>query len=267
MRDVHGAWVWYELLTGDTAGAKAFYEAVVDWSVTPGTEPPMFYGSIEVPDGAMIGGIMPITDEMAAGGARPTWLGYIAVDAIDAAVAKAVGLGAKVLMPRVDMEGVGSFAMIADPDGAPLYLMEPKPTGDYGPSTAFSPHMLGRCGWNELAAGDAGGAIAFYTALFDWSLPAPMDMGPMGKYQFISRADGAGGETPLGAIMKNPVPGAPPHWNAYFRVADIDKAAAATTAAGGAVLNGPHQVPTGDWIVHARDPQGASFCLVGARPA
>ena len=138
MRDVHGAWVWYELLTGDTAGAKAFYEAVVDWSVTPGTEPPMFYGSIEAPDGAMIGGIMPITDEMAAGGARPTWLGYIAVDAIDAAVAKAVGLGAKVLMPRVDMEGVGSFAMIADPDGAPLYLMEPKPTGDYGPSTAFS---------------------------------------------------------------------------------------------------------------------------------
>jgi predicted enzyme related to lactoylglutathione lyase len=34
---------------------------------------------------------------------------------------------------------------------------------------------------------------------------------------------------------------------------------------GGECLLGPHQVPTGDWIIQARDPQGAMFALVGPR--
>ena len=35
-------------------------------------------------------------------------------------------------------------------------------------------------------------------------------------------------------------------------------------AAGGAVLIGPFQVPTGGWIVQGADLQGASFCLLSA---
>jgi hypothetical protein len=34
---------------------------------------------------------------------------------------------------------------------------------------------------------------------------------------------------------------------------------------GGQVLNGPHQVPGGSWIVQCRDPQGAMFAFVGPR--
>jgi uncharacterized protein len=33
---------------------------------------------------------------------------------------------------------------------------------------------------------------------------------------------------------------------------------------GGKVLNGPHQVPGGSWIVQCLDPQGAMFALVGS---
>jgi predicted enzyme related to lactoylglutathione lyase len=32
---------------------------------------------------------------------------------------------------------------------------------------------------------------------------------------------------------------------------------------GGTINMGPHQVPTGDWIVIGTDPQGAEFALVG----
>jgi len=33
------------------------------------------------------------------------------------------------------------------------------------------------------------------------------------------------------------------------------------TASGGKILNGPMEVPGGDWIVNAMDPQGAAFGL------
>jgi predicted enzyme related to lactoylglutathione lyase len=35
-------------------------------------------------------------------------------------------------------------------------------------------------------------------------------------------------------------------------------------AGGGAILNGPHQVPGGSWIVQCRDPQGGVFSLVAS---
>jgi hypothetical protein len=34
---------------------------------------------------------------------------------------------------------------------------------------------------------------------------------------------------------------------------------------GGTVAMGPHQVPTGDWILIGADPQGAEFALVGGK--
>jgi predicted enzyme related to lactoylglutathione lyase len=47
----------------------------------------------------------------------------------------------------------------------------------------------------------------------------------------------------------------------YFRVPDVDAAAERITAAGGRILNGPMEVPGGDRIVNAMDPQGAAFGL------
>ena len=31
------------------------------------------------------------------------------------------------------------------------------------------------------------------------------------------------------------------------------------------MINGPMEVPGGDWVVQAMDPQGAMFALVGAK--
>jgi predicted enzyme related to lactoylglutathione lyase len=260
MSEWQGSWIWYELMTSDAAGAKAFYEAVVGWTVTLGTEAPMHYGFIANPDGDMTGGLLPLTAEMTAEGAHPTWLGYIGVDDCDAAVKGVEAKGGKMLMPPFDLD-VGRFALVADPDGVPFYLMTPKmPDGGMGGSTAFDLRLVGRCGWNELQAGNQQGALDFYTSLFGWTLPEPMDMGPMGKYQFIDH----GGET-IGAIMQKAPHVPQPAWGFYFRVADIDVAADATRAHGGQVFHGPVAVPGGDWVINGMDPQGAAFALVGAR--
>jgi predicted enzyme related to lactoylglutathione lyase len=261
---IQGKWIWYELMTSDAAGAKAFYEAVVGWQIELGSEPPIFYGHLHNADGGDTGGVLPLTAEMAAHGARPAWIGYIAVDDVDAAVAAIEAKGGKALMPKTTID-VGSFAMVADPDGAPFYVMTPQMSEAHPESsTAFSPDRPGRCSWNELKAGDQAGAIIFYTAMFGWGLPEPMNMGAMGKYQFIT--DGSTDCGAIGAIMAKPpfIP-APPHWSFYFRVPSITEAVKVIGEKGGQVVNGPMEVPGGDWVINGIDPQGAAFGLVGAK--
>ena len=81
-------------------------------------------------------------------------------------------------------------------------------------------------------------------------------MGPMGTYQLFN----AGAED-LGGMMTNTnVPR--PMWLFYFNVEDIKAALARVEKAGGTVTNGPHQVPTGQWMLQATDPQGATFALL-----
>jgi predicted enzyme related to lactoylglutathione lyase len=53
----------------------------------------------------------------------------------------------------------------------------------------------------------------------------------------------------------------PPAWNMYFCVADVHAAADRAKANGGQVMNGPMEVPGGDWIVNCMDPQGAAFSM------
>jgi uncharacterized protein len=261
MGTLQGSWIWYELMTGDAAGAKAFYEAVVGWTLTPGTPEMGGYGFITNPDGGMTGGVLTLSDEMCEHGARPCWMGYIGVDDVDAALVAVEYAGGKVLMPAHDVPTAGRMAMVADCCGAPFYIMTPSPPLGGGESTAFSRYeTLGRCSWNELMAGDDIKALEFYTGLFGWHTPEPMDMGSFGKYHFVEH-DGV----PIGAIMKK-MPEIPvAMWNHYFRVASIEAAKATVEAHGGRVINGPMQVPGDDWIIQGIDPQGAMFSLVGGK--
>jgi predicted enzyme related to lactoylglutathione lyase len=259
MGTLQGSWIWYELMTPDPAGSKAFYDAVVRWSMTPGGPDTDGYGFITAADGAMIGGVLALTKDMTGHGARPCWLGYVGVDNVDASVGAIESAGGKCLMPARDVPMAGRIAMVADPGGAPFYIMAPTPPPGGGESTAFQPEInCGHCGWNELLAGDAPREVAFYTGQFGWSLPEPMDMGPMGKYQFVAH-DGV----TVGAIMPVMPQTPAPFWNHYFWVPSIAAAKTAIEVNRGQVINGPMQVPGGGWIVQGIDPQGAMFSLVG----
>ena len=262
MSTLQGSWIWYDLLTPDPAGAKAFYDAVIGWSMTTGhgaSNPD--YGFITAPDGAMLGGLLRLGDEMQQHGAQPSWLGYVGVDDVDASAKAIESAGGKVLMPAREVEMAGRVAMVADCCGAAFYIMSPNPPPGGGESTAFSamPNP-GHCGWNELVADDPAKAIAFYTGLLGWTLPEPMDMGPMGQYQFIAHD-----AVTVGAIMGKPPQAPRSAWAPYFWVASIDAAQAAVAANGGTVINGPHQVPGDLWVIQGTDPQGAMFSLTGSK--
>jgi hypothetical protein len=69
-----------------------------------------------------VAGIMKIP--AGAQGMPPMWGSYVTVANLDATLEQATGLGAKVVAPPMDIQGVGRMAVIADPQGATLNLIQ-----------------------------------------------------------------------------------------------------------------------------------------------
>jgi predicted enzyme related to lactoylglutathione lyase len=258
MGNRHGTPIWYELLTNDPAGSKAFYDDVIGWNVaTSSGAPGMDYRMIETRDGGFVGGMMALTDAMRSGGARPTWLFYLGVDDVDETARRVAEKGGAVHLTPFDIPGAGRAAMVADPQGNPFYIMR----GSSGNTTTAWERMgMGKCNWNELATTDQVAGNAFYADVFGWRYPDKMTMpGDMGDYVFVE----AGGEI-IGATMKGGAqPGQPKGWQFYFRAPDIEVAADTVRKNGGTVHAGPMEVPGGDRIIVASDPHGVRFGVVG----
>jgi len=54
----------------------------------------------------------------------PHWGCYVTVDDVDAVLARCAELGGKTLVPAMDIPTVGRMAVIQDPQGAALNLMQ-----------------------------------------------------------------------------------------------------------------------------------------------
>ncbi|MGD8177386.1 VOC family protein [Marinimicrobium sp. ARAG 43.8] len=258
-----GEFIWYELLTTDSEAALAFYRAILGWQATDSGHPGMDYRILSIRDENSgekhdVAGLMQLTEDMCQEGAKPVWLGYIAVDEVDQAVANIVGVGGSVQMPPTDIPSVGRLAMVTDPQGIPFYVMKGS-SDEVSLAFAFDKPRVGHCAWNELITTDPEAAKAFYFKAFGWTKDGEMDMGPMGAYEFI-RHNGV-----IGAIMPKPENMPIPMWQYYFRCADIDTACKAIADNGGKVLLEPHEIPGGDFMLKGVDPQGALFALVGAK--
>ncbi len=121
----HGTFSWNELLTGDVAAAKRFYEATVGWTFQ---EMPMPGGAYHVAmaDGKYVAGMM---DPAAMGqpGIPPNWFAYLEVDDIDKRCEMAKAAGATIVREPWDVPGVGRIAILKQPDGATIGWMTSVP--------------------------------------------------------------------------------------------------------------------------------------------
>lgn len=258
-----GNFVWYELMTTDTASAAQFYNAVVGWKTEKAgntTADGMDYTVFNIPGAAMgTAGMMALTPEMQAGGAQPAWMGYIDVADVDAKTEAVARAGGRVFVPPTDIPGIGRFSVVADPHGASFYLFKPIPP-EGGMPDMPKPGTPGTFGWNELYAGELGEAFDFYVALFGWTKSMVVPMGEAGDYQIFA-LDGRD----LGGMMKKMDQMPMAFWNYYITVDAIDAAVERVKAQGGTIINGPHPVPGDAWIVQGMDPQGAMFSLTAGR--
>jgi predicted enzyme related to lactoylglutathione lyase len=243
--------LWYELMTTDMKAAEAFYRTVVGWKTSPfdgaGQPYTMFNRSGDV----SVGGVLTKPDEVKA---PPFWAMYVGVPKLEEAASHIKRLGGKEHTEVIEVPDVGRMQMMMDPQGAAFYIYEPART-EQRPEAAAE---VGEASWHELMTTDAPAAMKFYEQVFGWQPSEAMDMGPMGKYQMFNRPHGM-----IGGMMNKPpeMANVPPNWQIYFRVPDVHAAAERIKANGGKILNGPMEVPGGDWVVNAMDPQGAAFGL------
>lgn len=111
-----GGWFWNELHSTDAKGAAAFYEKLIGYKVdTMDMGPSGPYYILKDSGGQMRAGIM----QRSAKPPMPShWLPYIHVADCDAAVRKAMALGAiKTVEPPTDIPNIGRFAILVDPLG------------------------------------------------------------------------------------------------------------------------------------------------------
>lgn len=258
MTTAQGTPIWYELLTDDVEGATAFYGEIVGWTTT--AHPSAAGDATPYTIFAMAGaGVAGVANPPGSAPMPPMWLAYFHVEDVDAKLAEVVAAGGTIRMPATDLPDVGRIALVADPQGVPFYLMKPAPPpGMEGiENVSFSPTLPGRCSWQELVTSDQQAALRFYASLLGWTSTEVMSMGPMGDYTFID-----GGGARLGAMMDRAGPEQPLRWTFYFTIPDVDAVPERIEALGGRIIMGPMDVPGGQRIVLALDPQGASVGFV-----
>lgn len=109
-----GSIAWNELLTTDPQDATDFYGSLLGVEDVT-LEGPMEYTMLKAGD-TEVAGVLQITEEM--GPIPPNWMVYFTVANVDTSASQAASLGATLLMPGMDIPGIGRFATIQDPQGA-----------------------------------------------------------------------------------------------------------------------------------------------------
>jgi predicted enzyme related to lactoylglutathione lyase len=91
--------------------AAKFYSDLFGWKFEQ--IPEMNYATFDTGDNNVGGGLNPVTDTNPPG----TVMVYIGTDDIDASLAKAESLGAKILTPKTEIPNTGWFGFFSDPTG------------------------------------------------------------------------------------------------------------------------------------------------------
>lgn len=113
-----GSFCWSQLLTNDLAGSVAFYTAIFGWTAENMGDMVIFNAGKTARASAMT----------APAGVPNSWLAYVAVPDVEAAVARATAAGGTLMGPPTDVPGMGRFAVLIDTTGAAVAVWKSAPT-------------------------------------------------------------------------------------------------------------------------------------------
>ncbi len=123
LQNAPGSQCWLELQTGDTARAEGFYKGLFGWTARTSESVTQGQYQIFVGAGHEVGGMMKIGDDW--GPVPPNWTVYFCVQDCDATVAESERLGGRTLFPAMEIDNVGRFAYLQDPQGAVFAVIQP----------------------------------------------------------------------------------------------------------------------------------------------
>jgi uncharacterized protein len=243
----HGTFCWVDLGARDLDAAKAFYGELLGWRIDQVESPDPGIYLVGRVDGLDAVGLHDHSQGDAHG-----WDSYIAVDDLDAALARVGELGGEVTHGAHRIPGSGREAIITDGGGARVALWQAA-----GYPGARVVNETGTWTWSDLSTRDPAAAEAFYSDLFGWTFDR---LAP--EYWSISM-----GELLIGGMrtMDEDPPEAPPSWMPYFVVAQAEEAAKRVSELGGAVIVPLRDVPAGRFLV-AADPVGAVVAFLEMGP-
>ncbi|MDH4107415.1 MAG: VOC family protein [Gammaproteobacteria bacterium] len=248
-----GKVVWHDLLTHTPEASQRFYEELFGWSFE---NLPVGFGSgggykLIRHEGRLIGGMV---DTVKLNGRTDIsqWVMVLSVADVEAATRYFSSNGGQVLTKPTDLSHRGRLAVVADPEGALLALLQTR-DGD-PPDRAAS---LGDFLWDELWSADVDRATEFYAGLAAYDAGPPA-LAPEGAGAYRVLRDG---ETPRAGVMANPIEGLRPVWVNYLRVADPAAIAARAEELGGRVLVAARARDVGGQAAMVADPSGAGIAL------
>ena len=115
---------WHELYVPDLQKGIEFYTNALGFGHEKMSMGEMGDYNMLSMNGKTIAGMMS-TNELPMPGVPPHWAVYLGVDNVDDRVAKVLEHGGTVVVPAMDIETVGRMALIADPQGAHIWLFTP----------------------------------------------------------------------------------------------------------------------------------------------
>jgi predicted enzyme related to lactoylglutathione lyase len=252
--DAHlGRFVYHDLLTTRPADARRFYAALLGWTCTPRDAGGFEYTDVRA--GAYrFGGMVPLDP---AHGMPSHWTGYVAVEDVDAACARAEAAGGRVCVPPHEIPGrVGHFAVLNDPTGAMLSAVRFTDGRVPMPDAAERP-VAGGAWWHELLTQDPERAAAFHAEVFGWEARPGMVRPGGERYHLFVRA----GHTVGGMMQAPPALGGASAWQLYLTVDDVDATVARAAELGGAATWPALDVPGVGRMGGLADPAGAMFAV------
>jgi predicted enzyme related to lactoylglutathione lyase len=120
----HGQFYWNEIRTRSPERAMKFYADTIGWRFEPSSTPDGHTYWLAWSGDECVAGLFPLTSQMCEG-VPESWMSFLAVDDVDARVAKAVKAGAELVMPIFDVPNVGRIAMLREPSGAGVGWITP----------------------------------------------------------------------------------------------------------------------------------------------
>jgi predicted enzyme related to lactoylglutathione lyase len=219
----------YELLTTDVAAAGTFYSQVFGAH---------FWGADFT--------LANLPEPARARGAKPHFRGQLGVTDVEGTLQRFLADGSTQLGPprhELNATRVG----LKDPFGAILTLTS---------ETIPPPRSL--VAWHLMATLDHESAFAWYSELFAWKSTGTVDLLEHGQHQLFSWDEAGATVGSISNVARSPH--IHTQWLFYFRVDDIERAAARVTELGGLALPTMRGV-NGAIMTACDDAQGGAFGL------
>ncbi len=244
-----GKFIWADLFTTDVLQARSFYAELFgwEWRQVSASRP---YGIFYQDDIAVAG--LALRDPPADGQAYGTWVHYVSVQDVASTETRFTEGGGETLLPRRTLAHRGEFAILADPDGAILGLLD-SASGDPGEFRAD----VGEFMWHQLFTRNLDPAADFYASVFGYEIYEREDTPEIIDYILSS---GGYSRASIGELPADSE--SVPTWLGFVRVENVAATVTRAEQLGGKVLLAPAEERLGGDLAIIADPEGTPVGLL-----